>query len=301
MSRWLLLVLGLLVVSPALAHPIGRGNPYTVDVEDANGNPLRTFDHEGQTYVLGEYGARYNIRVRNRTGQRIEVVATVDGRDVISGREGDYVKERGYVLRPYGDVLIEGFRTSEQSVAAFRFTNPGNSYSSRMGTPQNVGIIGVAVFRERAPIVRRPTRRTQEYNNYRGRDDGEGMWPQAEKLTERSMAPSTSAPAADSATAGLGALSRGRGHSSGSASGESRARRDSPSNLGTEYGEARDSHVTSTRFVRANSSRPTAVISLRYDDENGLLARGIRVHPMERDSYAGPLAFPRNRFAPPPP
>ena len=59
----------------------------------------------------------------NRTHQRIEAVVTVDGRDVISGQVGDYTKQRGYVIDAYDSVLIEGFRRSMNTVAAFRFTN----------------------------------------------------------------------------------------------------------------------------------------------------------------------------------
>ena len=69
---------------------------------------------------------------------------------MISGQVGDYSKQRGYVIDAYDSVLIEGFRRSMNTVAAFRFTNPGDSYSSRRGTPQHVGVIGVAVFKERA-------------------------------------------------------------------------------------------------------------------------------------------------------
>lgn len=297
MARFALLSLLLLSASPAFAHPTNRGVPYSVEVESESGHSLRTFHHQGQTFVLGENGSRYNIRVRNRTSERIEVVVTVDGRDVISGREGDYTKERGYVLGAYDDVLIEGFRTSEHSVAAFRFSDPEASYSSRMGTPQNVGIIGVAVFRERAPevIVRRP--RPVPYETHKG-------------YRTRSARPKSSgsgsadhysgeAPAAAPSSEGLASSSPRRGRPAPYYS--DRPTSDRPSNLGTEYGEAQYSRVRSTRFVRENSTRPNRVITLRYDDEDGLLARGIRVRRVQPPPYAGPLAFPRNRFAPPPP
>ena len=37
-----------------------------------------------------------------------------------------------------------------REVAAFTFTDSPNSYAERTGRPANVGVIGVAVFRERA-------------------------------------------------------------------------------------------------------------------------------------------------------
>ncbi|HWZ91085.1 MAG TPA: hypothetical protein VNW92_19625, partial [Polyangiaceae bacterium] len=151
-----LVVLGLYFAFGACAEarpPIWRQRPlpppYSFTVEDENGNALPTFRQDGRTFLLGEPGQRYNIRVRNPTAQRVEAVVSVDGRDAVSGDPGDYVNGRGYVIPPYGSTLVEGFRRSYEEVASFRFTSPENSYSARMGTPQNVGVIGVAFFPER--------------------------------------------------------------------------------------------------------------------------------------------------------
>src|SRR5689334_3727728 len=122
-----LAVLGCSGPSPVAAHPRGSSAAYVVTLEDESGNELPTFHQGSQTFVLGRYGDRYNIRVRNQTGQRIEAVVTVDGRDVVSGHVGDYVGERGYLVNAYDELVIEGFRQSWESVAAFRFTSPGNS------------------------------------------------------------------------------------------------------------------------------------------------------------------------------
>jgi len=75
--------------------------------------------------------------------------------------------------------------------------------------------------------------------------------------------------------------------------------------LGTQFGEAQDSRVFETSFVRATTS-PAWVSELRYDDRAGLLARGIPIDP-PRDPRAAENAlrdqaeaFPQ-RFAQPPP
>ena len=143
----------------ASAHPRDSAGNYVVRVQDEAGHPLRTFRHGGETFVLGRFGERYDIRVENRSGQRIEAVVTVDGRDVISGQVGDYRGARGYLIEAYDELVIEGFRQNLSEVAAFRFTSPHDSYSSRMGTPENVGVIGVAIFPERArpqPVIAQP-------------------------------------------------------------------------------------------------------------------------------------------------
>ena len=45
-------------------------------------------------------------------------------------------------------MVIDGWRTSEDSVAAFRFSSIEDSYAERMGDGRNVGVIGAAFFRE---------------------------------------------------------------------------------------------------------------------------------------------------------
>ncbi len=119
-----------------------------------------TYWAHGQKYVEGRIGARYVVRVHNPTWRRVEAVVAVDGRDVIDGHPASLHK-RGYVLGAHGYVDIDGFRLSDQSVAAFRFSRVGDSYAAKMGTPWRVGAVDVALFPERArpkaapPVARR--------------------------------------------------------------------------------------------------------------------------------------------------
>ena len=48
----------------------------------------------------------------------------------------------------------EGFRESEGSVRAFRFGSVSDSYAARRGKDRNVGVVGVAVFREQGSDFR---------------------------------------------------------------------------------------------------------------------------------------------------
>ncbi len=276
------------------AHPRGPSAPYVVTLEDPSGRELRTFHHRGETFILGNYGERYNIRVRNRTGRRVEAVVTVDGRDVISGAVGDFVNARGYLIDPYGEVVIEGFRQNLSQVAAFRFSSPGDSYSARMGTPENVGIVGVAIFPERVyrrPIARKPKPRPH-------------MAPQRDDAGRYGSAPGASRGSSPRAAESRRSKKSSR-PSSGAAAPraeafEGQADMDSQ-NLGTEYGETRHSSVREVHFVRDDRTRPARLITLRYDDREGLRARGIRVSPQYRYSRRPPEPFPHSRFAPPPP
>lgn len=150
--------------------------PWRVQLVDGGGYPLRTYAQGAQSWVLGGLGQRYGVRVDNPTGQRVEVVVTVDGRDSINGAPGS-LSARGYIVEPYGHVVVDGFRTSSQGVAAFRFTTPGDSYAGRVGGGENIGVIGVAVFAERAVAVARPSNPWMG-----GRDDMVGRAPAASKV-----------------------------------------------------------------------------------------------------------------------
>jgi hypothetical protein len=278
---------------PAAAHPAGPNASYTLTVQDERGRELPTFHHQGQTFVLGTYGERYTIRVENRTGRRVEAVVSVDGRDVVSGHVGDYVRERGYLIDPYDRLVIEGFRQSWEQVAAFRFTSPGGSYSARMGTPQNVGVIGVAIFPERTYDVARPKMAAPRAPRAQ-RDELKGRGLGTRRSADASSAPS--AGAYDDAPA------RREARESEGAPAPSLAPSASTDNLGTEYGESMSSSVQQVEFRRANAAHPAALITLRYDDRAGLLSRGIALEPPRPPRRrCGPEAFPSSRFAPAPP
>ena len=121
--------------------------PYDVQVIREGGEALPTYAQKDRFYVQGNAGERYVIRVSNPTPNRVEAVVSVDGLDVIDGESGD-LRKRGYVVPPYGDVRIEGFRTSHEGVATFRFSSVNDSYAGQKGKARNVGVIAVAIFEE---------------------------------------------------------------------------------------------------------------------------------------------------------
>lgn len=103
----------------------------------------------GKRFVVGTKGKDYSLVIKNLCYSRIEVVLSVDGLDVMDGKAAS-VKKRGYIIAPGHTLKVDGFRTSEDAVAAFRFSNVGDSYANlRHGTTRNVGVIGMAVFTEK--------------------------------------------------------------------------------------------------------------------------------------------------------
>jgi hypothetical protein len=119
-----------------------------VTITDGDGRTLPGAAAGGRMYVVGADGERYNIEIRNDSDQRLEVVASVDGLDVIDGRPASFAK-RGYIVSPFSTVVIDGFRTSDETVATFRFGAVQDSYAARTSGDRNVGVIGLGFFAER--------------------------------------------------------------------------------------------------------------------------------------------------------
>lgn len=112
-------------------------------------------EHAGTSFFAdplgpeGRLGERYVIEVENRSAAPLEIVASVDGLDVIDGRTASFNK-RGYLIDPEETVRIAGFRRSTGEVAAFRLSSVADSYSEKKyGDTRHVGVIGVAAFHER--------------------------------------------------------------------------------------------------------------------------------------------------------
>jgi len=136
-------------LAPAYIHRLAR-----VEVFDRTaGYTLPVYVHENRLYVVGEPGHQYEVRLKNRTGERLLAVTSVDGINVINGKTASK-HQSGYVLDPWDGVSIEGWRKSLNDVATFYFTRLPDSYAARTGRPDDVGVIGVAVFRERRPCCR---------------------------------------------------------------------------------------------------------------------------------------------------
>ncbi|MCH9687415.1 MAG: hypothetical protein K0V04_38630 [Deltaproteobacteria bacterium] len=124
---------------------------FVVTVVDEYGYDLPAAQVADKRYVVGEPGQRYKLRVHNNSAYRYEVVASVDGLDVIDGEPASFGK-RGYILDPWSAITIDGWRTSEQAVAAFRFSAMEDSYAGRTGQARNIGVVGFAFFHERGGV-----------------------------------------------------------------------------------------------------------------------------------------------------
>lgn len=137
----------LLALSLAAQASAGVGE---IEVYDrTSGRALTVHHHDGRRYVAGEPGHEYEVVLRNRGGGRVLAVTSVDGVNVITGQTAA-PEQSGYVLGGYESLSVAGWRKSLDEVAAFYFTPHRNSYAARTGRPFDVGVIGVALFREKA-------------------------------------------------------------------------------------------------------------------------------------------------------
>lgn len=266
----------LLALASLPAQAIGRLADITI-VDRETGATLPVHYAKGEYWVAGRPGARYAVTVHNRLGERVLAVPSVDGVNVLSGETAAW-DQRGYVFSPYERYQITGWRKSSSEIAAFEFSSAGNSYAGRTGRPANVGVIGVALFREQPPLPAPPViheplgqRRDSSSNNSLGR------------LRDEPASPAAAAPAPASE-----AESSARSQSAGSLAKAAPA--PSPK-LGTAHGQRETSVVTHTTFTRLQE-QPNEVISIRYDSRENLVASGvIREQPVRPPV---PRAFPQS-------
>jgi hypothetical protein len=275
----------------ACTAPPARAVGSIVDVQIVDrerGEALTAWRHRGATWVAGRPGDRYAVRLTNRSAGRVLVVLSVDGVNAVSG-DTAAVGQTGYVLAPWQSAEITGWRKSFSEAAAFYFTALPDSYAARTDRPDNVGVVGAAVFRERVvPPLQRPLEPQPPVSSRR---DPEG---ERRSLDQRAQA------AAQSSGSLGGAADSAAGERSRPAPAASPAPlRDREAfakadKLGTGHGEREYSPTTQTAFERA-SSQPAEVVQIRYDSYANLVASGVIGRA---PSLGWPDPFPR--FVPDP-
>ena len=236
------------------AHAGAVGGLADVSLYDrSDGRQLPVYWHEGRAYVVGKPGNEYAVRIRNRQREDVLGVISVDGVNVITG-ESAVAQQSGYVLAPYRQFDISGWRKNMASTAAFYFTSLPESYAARTGRPDNVGVIGVALYRKKADPV--PLSQSA---------------PFASEQRQRKEAGSAAGASADAPSAPRSAERDDR--------------------LGTGHGRVESSHTRYVGFERA-SSEPAETVTIYYDSYRNLLARGIVPHAATPPRRPSPNPFP---------
>jgi hypothetical protein len=235
-------------------HAAAVGGMADVSLYDrSDGRQLPVYWHEGRAYVVGKPGNEYAVRIRNRQREDVLGVISVDGVNVITG-ESAVAQQSGYVLAPHRQFDISGWRKNMASTAAFYFTSLPDSYAARTGRPDNVGVIGVALYRKKADPAPLSQIAPYESNQPLRKESG------------------------SAASAGADAQFAPRS-----------AERDD--RLGTGHGRVESSHTRYVGFERA-SSEPAETVTIYYDSYRNLLARGVIPHAPVPPRRPSPNPFP---------
>jgi hypothetical protein len=268
-------VLTLLAAAPALAwdqhdweDPSLRFNDNWVDGRlvdvqirvDGDAAPLYyapgRFDRH---YVQAFAGRNYSVVLKNNTGRRVAVLLAVDGLNVVNGEMSNLrSNEPMYVLGPWEQTAIRGWRSSLDEVRKFVFVDEQQSYAQRTGQANgDMGWIRVLAFREQLPWWQSDSRRLQQF-----RDGAPG--PQAREEDSKDATPPPTAQraapeASDKATPPKAQDNLTHGNEQGFP--------------GTGWGDRREDHVQRVQFT----PEPVALdrIIFRYEYASGLAALGI--------------------------
>lgn len=228
----------------------------------SEGRQLPVYWHEGRAWVAGKPGNEYAVRIRNRGREEVLAVVSVDGVNAVSGETAS-PHQSGYVIAPWRPFELTGWRKNLGSTAAFYFTSLPDSYAARTGRPDNVGVIGVALFRKKSPPP---------------------------------PAPAEIAPLSRQDSAAPSASSGPRAEAYAGKREDAQSMRDQ-AKLGTGHGRTEVSHARYVGFERA-TAYPVETVSIHYDSHHNLVARGVipRAVPVRP---AMPTPFPG--FVPDPP
>ncbi len=274
-------------------------------IDRTTGQTLPVYRYRGEYWVAGNPGSKYSVAVNNRLGERILAVMSVDGVNVLNGDTAS-TDQTGYVFNRYQRYEVAGWRKSDREIAAFTFVASPRSYAERTGRPDNVGTIGVALFREKyePPRYVEPQRRFGEpdYPRYRYDEQNDSFKRAPGEAAGAQSRAAPSAPTAEPAAPSRD-IAKSRVYESDRSGIAGVTGQRVEEKLGTGHGAREWSSVTRTNFERASQS-PAEVITIRYDSPANLISMGV-IPPARTPWDRTPNPFPDNHgsnsYVPDPP
>ena len=267
------------------SHAVAEGNVVDVRVKVTGAGAPLYFKpgNSDRHYFQAFQGRNYSLVLRNTTGGRIGVVIAVDGLNVVNGERSSLDRhEQMYVLDPYEDAEIQGWRSSLNDIRRFVFVDEERSYAERTGQANgDMGWIRVAAFRE---VERRPWLGNVTPRERQRRNDGGGSFDREGDAAPRATDEAAPAPSMGENKAVPQTEQR-------SMAGKSMARDEAPQAApGTGWGDRRYDPVQQTSFEPQKWAADR--IAMRYEYASGLKALGInlrRARVFERER--GELGF----------
>lgn len=270
MKLFTLLCSALLLALPAISTAANIGEAVEVEIVTDSGRPPPFYPAASRAttrkvYAEAVKGDHYRIVVRNRLPRRVGLVIAVDGRNIISGKKSWLAgSERMYILEPYGTGEYGGWRTGDNRINRFFFTEAADSYAAAFKDESAMGVIAVAAYPE---LVRYQPAQLQEQPQRR------------QPFAAADALPAPAAPAAEAA---------------GNAAPAWKAKKAERA-AGTGYGQEEYSPVVTIAFEP--ESRASEKILIKYEWRATLCRQGIvRCEPprpprnrlWDNDGYAPP-------------
>ena len=231
-----------------------------------DGKPVKKINYQGKTYLPVVKGSVFSVKITNQSNRRICAVISVDGLSVMNGKNASK-DDSGYIIDAWCVETIEGWRRGSEEVAQFEISNKEESYAGKTDRPQNVGVIGVAVYPEKERLVM----------------TGKQQWQKHERIPQPipDHWPSQPYPYIQPwPTTYCSNTARGiSGQSMNCCS----------QDAGTAYGQSVESHVTTVNFERDEACSQRIV--LYYDTVKALRKKGVPI-----DTHIGtPRPFPADQ------
>ena len=103
-----------------------------LSVQSDNGDLFPIFRDGSNYFLQGKDGQSYRLVYKNNSNKTLEIIASVDGLDVISGQAASRYSD-GYVLYPHDSLVIEGFRKSDECCSIFCIQQPRRLLRCKLG------------------------------------------------------------------------------------------------------------------------------------------------------------------------
>jgi hypothetical protein len=219
-----------------------------------NGSPLEEYQARGRVYVEASGSAEYELRVRNPLPVRVAVALSVDGLNTIDAHHTTARDASKWVIQPYGTITVTGWQMSRTHARRFYFTSEQDSYASKLGRAEDLGVISAVFFRERASYgeMTQPSPRPLEESARRG---------ESEQKSARAPSQSSSSPSAGQARDRAAA-----------------PKADDDDYAATGIGRAVGNDV---RWMNLDLERePSAEVTMRYEYRPALVRLGVLPRPV---------------------
>jgi hypothetical protein len=147
------------VVEPEVKSYLYHQSGFDMNVRAEDKLLSKSF-HNGRWYVATPNNKDYQLVFTSPSSERFMAVCSVDGLNIVTGKPAS-VRDTGYII-DHGSITIPGFWLGNGQYAKFHFAQPGKSYASKTGAPNNIGVIAVKFFEEYKPAPAKPTPRPKQ-------------------------------------------------------------------------------------------------------------------------------------------